>query len=101
MSTATGIIATAGGIEIEAISDCEWRVIDTRVSPDDAHSLLGFVEKKNGMYESLELSHGFEWFTFPSLHEVAQHFVVRHGGSAVDEHVLAWMSDYATRPVTR
>jgi hypothetical protein len=61
-------------LEIRAISDSEWRVSDRRVSPQDAFSLLGFIEMKHGVYEVMQLGRGFEFFSFPTFDDAIAHF---------------------------
>lgn len=44
---------TLDDIEVMDVSRLEWRVSDTRISTDDARSVIGFIEKKAGVFEVL------------------------------------------------
>ncbi len=58
------------------ISDREWRVTDRRVAPDNAHSVLGVIERKsNDLFEVLQLAPSLAWRWFPSLDEATDSFV--------------------------
>jgi hypothetical protein len=62
-------------IRLELLSDTQWRVCDSRWSEYDARSLVGFIEKRDELFEVMQLDHGFERFTFTTLVEAIAHFV--------------------------
>ena len=45
---------TSEDIEDRALSGCQWRVIDRRISRNNALSLVGFINKNHGQYEVME-----------------------------------------------
>lgn len=61
-------------IVVQSISDTEWRVSDRRIPPDDARSLLGYIEQKGRRFELMQLAPGFAWFSYASLAEATDHF---------------------------
>jgi len=66
--------------ELTPLSDHEWRVIDTSCDPDDAASVLGFVERMlDGQFEVIVLGpgHGINRLLLSSLDEVTAHFLSR------------------------
>lgn len=70
--------ATREYVEFTPVSATEWRVSDSRVPVGDAGSILGFVELIGEQtYRLLQLGHGHGvfWHTFPTLHDVAEHFL--------------------------
>jgi hypothetical protein len=87
----------AEGVRLELLSATQWRVCDTRWSEHDARSLLGFIEKKDDIFEAMQLDHGFEWFTFDTLTEATAHFTNVRPDIAVpeDENILSWLRSHA------
>ncbi|MEO6944092.1 MAG: hypothetical protein ABI053_05220 [Lacisediminihabitans sp.] len=59
---------------VQPLSESQWRVSDRRYSENDACSLLGFIEEKDGTFELTQLEHGFEWFYFRTLGAAVTHF---------------------------
>jgi hypothetical protein len=49
--TNTVPVSHTTGLAVFALSDTEWRISDPSRHPDDARSLLGFVQRTNTMYE--------------------------------------------------
>ncbi len=77
-------------IVIEPLSATQWRACDTRWSENDARSLLGFIEKKeDDLFETMQLDHGFEWFSFASLAEATAHFTDMQLSAIPSENVLS------------
>ncbi|WP_418909239.1 hypothetical protein [Glutamicibacter endophyticus] len=70
-------------LRLDAISDHEWRVIDTRYSEHDASCVVGFVEALGSEYEALVIGRGCERRRFSSLLD-ATGFISRSLGNAVD-----------------
>ena len=66
--------ATAKDIVVQPLSASGWRVNDRRLPEADACSLRGFIEEKDQRFEVLQLTHGCQWFTFPSLAEALTQF---------------------------
>jgi len=88
---------TAQDVEVQALSRTQWRVRDRRLPQVDARGLLGFVEKvekADTTFELMALSHGFEWFTFPSLREAVAHLVDRSCDASTSPPAgdLAWIA---------
>jgi hypothetical protein len=88
--TATGTDRTCGAptgedILVHFLSASQWRVIDRRVPETDACSLLGFIEENNQQFEVMQVRHGFQFFTFPSLAEALNHFSEPANGTASRE----------------
>lgn len=72
--SSAGSYATGKDIAIQSLSASQWRVCDSRWPEHDARSLLGFIEKKDDLFEVMELDHGFAWFSFASLAQATDHF---------------------------
>lgn len=92
--TATGADGTHGAptgedILVRMLSASQWRVLDRRWPEADACSLLGFIEEKNHQFEVMQLAHGFQWFTYPSLAEALNHFSEPAGRAAGRDLELA------------
>ena len=91
---------TAGDVEVQALSESQWRVRDQRLPRADARGLLGFVERieksesADATFEVMCLSHGFEWFTFASLQEAVEHLVHHSRSASTDPQAggLAWIA---------
>ncbi len=81
---------------VHPLSATEWRISNSRLSPEDAFSLLGFIEKKGDYFEAMQLGRGFEWFSFSSLQDAINHFLeIDRSDCAPDEYVLSWMPSFA------
>ena len=91
---------TARDVEVQALSESQWRVRDRRLPRADARGLLGFVESiertesADATFEVMCLSHGFEWFTFASLQEAVLHLVHHSRSASTDPQAggLAWIA---------
>jgi hypothetical protein len=58
------------------ISDHEWRVTDRRLAPNNAHSVLGVIERKaSDLFEVLQLAPALAWRCHPSLDEATNSFL--------------------------
>ena len=58
------------------VSEREWRVTDRRLAPNNAHSVLGVIERKsNDVFEVLQLAPGLAWRWFSSLDEATDSFL--------------------------
>jgi hypothetical protein len=92
MTVTTPRTLSKDDLEIRALSGSEWRVSDRRVSPQDAFSLLGFIEKKHDVYEVMQLGRGFEFFSFPTFDDAIAHFLqVDRSHEIPSEYVLSWL----------
>ena len=80
----------AEDIVTQALSPSAWRVQDGRLPEHDASALIGFIEKKDDLYEVMQLGNGFQWFTYPSLAEAVAHFVRVSPPSGSAERVMSW-----------
>jgi hypothetical protein len=76
---------TSEDILVYPLSTSQWRVHDQRFPETDSCSLLGFIEEKDQGFETMQLAHGFQWFTFPSLAEALNHFSERAAGTGPRE----------------
>jgi hypothetical protein len=91
---------TERDVEVQALSESQWRVRDRRLPQADARGLLGFVERierserADATFEVMCLSHGFEWFTFVSLQEAVEHLVHHSRSASTDPQAggLAWIA---------
>lgn len=91
---------TAPDVEVQALSEGQWRVRDRRIPQADARGLLGFVEKietsgnADTTFEVMCLSHGFEWFRFASLQDAVVHLVSHSHGRSTEPQAddLAWIA---------
>lgn len=88
---------TARDVEVQGLSESQWRVRDRRLPHADARGLLGFVERiersesADATFEVMCLSRGFEWFTFASLQEAVAHVVDRSCNASLPAGDLAWI----------
>jgi hypothetical protein len=58
------------------VSDREWRVTDRRLAPNNAHSVLGVIERKsNDLFEVLQLAPSLVWRWSSSLDEAVDSFL--------------------------
>ncbi|WP_349904822.1 hypothetical protein [Parafrigoribacterium humi] len=89
--------ASRDNIVIESLSATQWRICDTRWPEHDARSVLGFIEKKDeDLFEVMQLSDGFEWFSFASLRAAAAHFTqAQSSAPATSENVLSRLRAHA------
>ncbi|MEC5149870.1 hypothetical protein [Cryobacterium sp. GrIS_2_6] len=62
-------------IQVQALSHCEWRVIDRRIARSNALSLVGFIAKDHGRYEVMEFIDPVGHAAFSNLDEAIGHFV--------------------------
>lgn len=91
---------TARDVEVQALSESQWRVRDRRIPQADARGLLGFVERietsesADTTFEVMCLSHGFEWFRFASLQEAVVHLVSHSHSRSTRPRAddLAWIA---------
>jgi hypothetical protein len=67
---------TVPAVELRALSDHEWRIVNPNIEPGDADSILGFVEKTTAGYELLILrqGHGLGHAFVPTLEDAIAHF---------------------------
>ena len=87
---------TRAELLVHPLSPTEWRISNSRLSPENAFSLLGFIEKKNDSFEAMQLGRGFEWFSFSTLEDAIDHFLeLDRSDCAPDEYVLSWMPSFA------
>jgi hypothetical protein len=54
-------------IQVTAVSSREWTVVDTRVPPGDAKSLIGFIEKVDDRFEVMEFGDPLKFFTAATM----------------------------------
>lgn len=67
MSIHTLTPRTGQSIQLTPVSRTEWTVIDTRVSPNEAQSLIGFIEKVGDRFEVLEFGDPLKIYTAESM----------------------------------
>lgn len=84
----------AADIDVQALSSEAWRVRDLRFAEHDARALIGFIEKKEDVFEVMQLGGGFQWFTYPSLSDAIAHFVRVSPPASSQSHVLSWVGDH-------
>jgi hypothetical protein len=89
--------ASTENVVIESLSATQWRICDTRWSEHDACSVLGFIEKKEeDLFEVMQLTDGFEWFSFDSLAAVVVHFAqAQSSAPANNQNVLSRLRAHA------
>jgi hypothetical protein len=78
-------------LEVLSLSEAQWRVCDLRISEDDATRVIGFIERKQDLYEAMDVGHGFRWSTFPTLQAAIGHFA-KTRNIVTGHHVLAGFS---------
>ncbi|MEO7123386.1 MAG: hypothetical protein ABI400_09785 [Lacisediminihabitans sp.] len=61
-------------IEVQAISNSQWRVCDTRWPEHDARCVLGFIEKRADVFEALQIRAGLVRRAFGTLAEAQRYF---------------------------
>jgi hypothetical protein len=54
-------------VQVTAVSSTEWTVIDTRVPPGDAKSLIGFIEKVGDRFEVMEFGDPLKFYTAATI----------------------------------
>ena len=65
-----------GHLEFQPLAAHEWRIVDSRQTPDSVEALVGFVAWHNGAFDATRMTHPLESVPFASLEAVAA-FVVR------------------------
>lgn len=78
----------ASDVVVRDVASSGWRVHDDRMPERDAHSVLGFIEKRDGRFEVMQLGSGFRWSTFDTMDEAVSHLTHRLASDegAVSEH---------------
>ena len=61
-------------IRLDAISEREWRVVDSRLQEHDAPCVLGFIEQTGAVFETLVIGNGLSRWEFTSLEEARRFF---------------------------
>jgi hypothetical protein len=84
----------AEDIDVQTLSPEAWRVKDVRFPEHDARALIGFIEKKDDVFEVMQLGDGFQWFTYGSLSDAVDHFVRVSPPASPRDHVLSWTPDH-------
>jgi len=69
-------LPTLEDLDVRLISPTEWRVSDSRLSDDDARSVLGFVEKSDERFNAMRMTHGHgvTWSTFCTMEDALASF---------------------------
>lgn len=64
-------------LELQPISQTEWRVRDARLDDDDPRKLVGFIEQNATAFGAmvLEDGHPSSWVSYASMDEALAHFV--------------------------
>ena len=65
-----------GHLEFQPLSAHEWRIVDSRQTPDSVEALVGFVAWHNGAFDATRMTHPLESVPFASLEAVAA-FIAR------------------------
>ena len=60
-----------GHLEFQPLSAHEWRIVDSRQTPDTVEALVGFVALHNGAFDATRMTHPLESVPFASLEAVA------------------------------
>ena len=60
-----------GHLEFQPLSAHEWRIVDSRQTPDSVEALMGFVAWHNGAFDATRMTHPLESVPFASLEAVA------------------------------
>lgn len=63
-------------VQLTPVTPHGWRVSDTRLPLRDPLRLLAYIERRDEVYEVMQLGRGFEWHEFSSLDD-AFDFVLR------------------------
>lgn len=63
-----------GYFEFQPLSAHEWRIVDSRHTPESVDALVGFVARHNGAFYATPLRHPLESVPFASLEAVASFF---------------------------
>jgi hypothetical protein len=68
-----------GDIRLDPISATEWRVCDRTLDDDEAMSILGFIELRNGQFEVTRMSAPADRKRFASLNAARDAFTSAAG----------------------
>jgi hypothetical protein len=60
-------------IQLTPVSKTEWTVVDTRIDPGEAKSLIGFIELVGDRFEVLEFGDPLKFHTAPSMNAALAH----------------------------
>lgn len=58
---------TVQSIQLTPVSRTEWTVVDTRVSPHEAQSLIGFIERVGDRFEVMEFGDPLKFYTAATM----------------------------------
>lgn len=72
-------------IQLTPVSRTEWTVVDTRVSPSEAKSLIGFIEMVGDRFEVMEFGDPLRFYTAATMNAALAH-LSRARLSAVPTH---------------
>jgi hypothetical protein len=76
---------TVQSIQLTPVSKTEWTVVDTRVSPNEARSLIGFIEKVGARFEVMEFGDPLKFYSAGTMNAALAH-LSRSRLSAVPTH---------------
>jgi hypothetical protein len=83
-------------LELSSLSGTEWRVTNRHVSPDDARSLVAFVEKVGHGYELIRFGDPIEFGRFATLDAVLAHLRGASAARPVVRSTHARVTDLAS-----
>jgi hypothetical protein len=69
-------------LQISAISVDEWRVADSRLSDRSPSKVLGFIQRRNGGFEVLNIDSPDEDITYSDWKSAVEYFSTEEVGNA-------------------
>jgi len=85
MSIHTLTPRTVQSVQLIPVSRTEWTVVDTHVSPNEAKSLIGFIEKIGDRFEVMEFGDPLRFYSAATLNAALAH-LSRAPQAAVPTH---------------
>ena len=76
---------TVQSIQLTPVSKTEWTVVDTRISPNEAKSLVGFIQRVDDRFEVMEFGDPLKFYTAATMNAALAH-LSRRTLSAVPNH---------------
>lgn len=76
---------TVQSIRLTPVSRTEWTVVDTRIAPSEAESLIGFIERVGDRFEVMVFGDPLRFYTTATMNAALAH-LSRATPSAVPTH---------------
>lgn len=73
MSVHTLTPRTVQSIQLTPVSKTEWTVVDTRIAPSEAQSLIGFIEMVGDRFEVLQFGDPIRFYTAKTMNAALAH----------------------------